>query len=187
MKAWSMMVVLIMLIMTGMVAGCSTSGVIYDLAADERSATAIVSDNVIKTAIQGSLLEDREMKILDISVYCYNGSVYLVGEYDKDAQREKAVKIAKSTKGVKQVEARLFPKRHNDACTLKDNLIIKGKMEALLLADEDIWTPIDVSVVQCTIILLGITETREELSKAVMNAKSLEGTRGVISYLKSTE
>lgn len=178
---------MIVLIMTAMVAGCSTSGVIYDLAADERSATAIVSDNVIKTAIQGSLLEDREMKILDISVYCYNGFVYLIGEYDRDVQKEKAVRIARSTKGVKHVEARLFPKKHNDACTLKENLIIKGKMEALLLADEDIWTPIDVNVVQCTIILLGIMETREELNKAVMNARSLEGTRGVISYLKSTK
>jgi len=169
------------------VAGCSASGMIYDLAADERSVTAIASDSVITSTIQKSILEAGDMKILDISVYCYNGHVYLVGEYDKIAQKEKAAKIAKSTSGVKQVDVRLFPKKQNDACGTKDNLLIKGKLEAMILADTDIWTPIDVEVVQCTIILLGIVETKEEMASIVAHAKSVEGSRGVISYLKATQ
>jgi hyperosmotically inducible periplasmic protein len=169
------------------VAGCSPSGMIYDIAADERSVTAMASDSVITSTIQKSILEADDMKILDISVYSYNGQVYLVGEYDKTAQKEKAAKIAKSTSGVKHVEVRLFPKKQIDACGTKENLLIKGELKAMLLADTDIWTPIDTEVVQCTIILLGIVESKEELARAVAVAKSVKGNRGVISYLKVTQ
>lgn len=169
------------------VAGCSASGVIYDIAADERDVTAMASDSVITSSIQKSILEAGDLKIMDISVYCYNGHVYLVGEYEKIAQKEKATKIAKSTNGVKQVEVRLFPKKQNDACGTKENLLIKAELKAMLLADEDIWTPIDTEVVQCTIILLGIVENKEEMARAVAVAKGVKGSRGVISYLKATQ
>jgi len=106
---------MIVLIFTLIAAGCSTPASIYGLAADERSMTAIAADTAISAAIQETILKESDMKVLDISAYCFNGNAYLVGEYDKEVQKEKAVRIAKNTNGVKHVEARLFPKKQNDA------------------------------------------------------------------------
>ncbi len=169
-------------------AGCNMSGTIYQLAADERDVDAIVIDKKIATVIQKSFVEDPEINALDISVYCYNGDVYLVGECERDMQKDRAVRIAKDAEGVKSVEARIFTKIKDDSCGLKENLIIKGKLNTLLIADMDVWsTTVDVKVVQCKIVLLGIVESKEEIDRAVAHARGVEGNRGVISYLKSTE
>ena len=44
---------------------------------------------------------------------------------------------------------------------------------------------IDVNVVQCHVILLGIVGTGSEADKAVALARSVEGVRDVMSFLKS--
>ena len=75
----------------------------YGVAMDERGAGTIVSDKKIKLAIQEKLLQDDAIKVLDISTFCYSGEVYLVGEYETEKEREKALEIAEGTPGVKSV------------------------------------------------------------------------------------
>ncbi|MGZ3606419.1 MAG: BON domain-containing protein, partial [Syntrophales bacterium] len=66
-------------------------------------------------------------------------------------------------------------------------LAIRGKVDAKLVADKDIWsTNIDIKVVQCNVVLVGIVKTSREIAKATAHAKSVEGVRSVTSYLKST-
>jgi hyperosmotically inducible protein len=168
-----------------MLAGCSTTGVIYSVAADERAATSIVSDNVIVASLKKTLIEDGGLKALNISVYCYNGHVFLIGESDTEGQKEKAVKTAKGIAGVKSVETYILPQKKHDTCGMADNLAMQAELEADFLADLGIWSSsIDIKVVQCQIILLGIAESRDEINKAIAQAKSVEGNRGVRSYIK---
>lgn len=168
--------------------GCSPYGSIYSVAADEREAGAIVSDTKITAMIQKAFVEDRDVKVLDISVYCYNGNVYLVGEYDQARQKEQAVKIAGAAEGVKSVKTHLLPKRKDAICGDVENLAIRTKLDAKLVADMEVWsTNIDVKVVQCHVVLLGIVETKEEIARAVAHARSVAGVRDVTSYLTSTK
>jgi len=61
-------------------------------------------------------------------------------------------------------------------------------LKSKLVADMDVWsTNIDVKVVQCHVVLLGIVESKEEITRAVAHARSVAGVRDVTSYLTSTE
>jgi hyperosmotically inducible protein len=179
-KGTAMIPFLILLVLSG-------CGTIYGVAVEERKAGAIAADTKIATTIQKRFFDDSDMKTFDLSAYCYNGHVYLVGEYVTARQKEKAAIIARGVEGVKSVQAYLLPKKEGDACGAADNLKIRGKLDAKLVADKGIWsTNIDVKVVQCNIVLLGIVKTKKEINRAVAHARSVEGVRGVTSYLKST-
>jgi hyperosmotically inducible periplasmic protein len=179
---------LILCLLSTTIVACGPYGTIYGVAVEERKTTAIAEDKKISLTIQKAFVEDSDVKALDISPYCYNGHVYLVGEYDVIKQKEKAIAIAKGVEGVKSVETYIVPKKKNDTCGTTDNVAIRAKLDAKLIKDKEIWsTNIDVQIVQCKVILLGVVKTKKEIDKAVAHAKSVEGVRGVTSYLKSTQ
>jgi len=163
--------------------GCGT---IYSAAVDERNVSTIADDTTIKGAIVKKFIDDDQIKSLDISTGCYRGHVYLVGEYDKAVQKERAIKIAKSVEGVKSVTTYLLPKKKGDLCGTGDNLKMAGKVKVKLIEDKDIWsTNIDVKSVQCNVVLYGLVGSQNEINKAIAHAKSVEGVRSVKSFLKS--
>jgi hyperosmotically inducible protein len=110
-----------------------------------------------------------------------------VGEYAKESQKERAISIAQAVEGVRSVHTYILPKKKGDKCGAAKSLEIRGKVDAKLVADKDIWsTNIDVKVVQCNVVLLGIVKSGKEISRTVAHARSVEGVRSVKSYLKST-
>jgi len=165
------------------VSGCGT---IYSTAVDERNVSTIASDTAIKGEIVKKFYDDDKIKSLDISTGCYRGHVYLVGEYDTVDQKNRAIKIAKSVEGVKHVTTYLLPKKKGDPCGTDENLEIVGKVKAKLVGDKDIWsTNIDIKSIQCQVVLYGLVGSKKEINKAIAHAKSVEGVRGVKSFLTS--
>jgi len=165
--------------------GCGT---IYSAAVDERNVSTIANDTTIKGEIVKKFYDDEKIKSLDISTGCYLGHVYLVGEYDTADQKNRAIKIAKSVEGVKNVTTYLLPKKKDDSCGTSENLKIVGKVKAELVGDKDIWsTNIDIKSIQCQVVLYGLVGSKKEINKAIEHAKSVEGVRGVKSFLKSTK
>ncbi|MGO9138546.1 MAG: BON domain-containing protein [Syntrophales bacterium] len=168
------------------VSGCASifSGA-YGVAQEERSSKSIYTDEKIKITIDKRIL-DEKINVFDYATFCYNGDVYLIGEYETAEQKEKVLTIAHSVTGVKSVKTYLLPKRKVDNCGQMDQAAISIKVQALLIEDHDIHsTNIDVKVVQCHVILLGIVGTGSEADKAVALARSVEGVRDVTSFLKS--
>ena len=179
----SIALILVLILMS--ISGCST---IYQVAVDERKSTDIVSDKRITTAIRTYILEDKEMKGFHVSIYSYNENVFLVGEYENAADEEKAGKIARQVEGVKSVKTHLLVHQKPDDCAARDNLAINGKIAAQLIADTEIWsTNIDIKVIQCHVVLLGIVKSGAEITKAVDHAKSIKGVKSVTSYLTATK
>ena len=82
----------IILILGFLMTGCTT---IYKSAVDERSVGKQYDDQKITMAIKDKFLKDDQIKYFDISTYCYNGHVYLVGEYNTEDQKNQAVKLVK--------------------------------------------------------------------------------------------
>ena len=184
MKKYSLIICALFLVA---LCGCSTlarQG--YGVAVDQRKVGTIASDEEIKLSIQKKLLEDNAIKSLGTSTFCYNGYVYLVGEYGTEKEKERALEIANNTPGVKSVTPYLVRKKKENTCGPADNLEIEGKVRAELIGDPDISsTNIDEKVIQCHVVLLGIVGSKEEVAKAVAHAKSVTGVRGVTSYLKA--
>jgi hypothetical protein len=78
--------------------------------ADMRTAAnesgSYVDDTALTTKIKAALLEEKNLKSLDIGVESTNGVVTLSGTVPSSAQIDQAVDVAKHVKGVKDV--------HND-------------------------------------------------------------------------
>jgi len=132
------------------------------------------------------LLADETAKFLDVSSYCYTGNVYLVGEYETENQKERAILIARGVKGVASVTPYMLPKREVKGCGSTDNLVITSEVKSKLIGDKEIWsTNVDVKTVQCNVVLLGVVGSKKEIDKAIAHTKSVKGVRGIKSFLRS--
>ena len=161
--------------------GCT----VYKTAVDERPVGAIVKDETISAKLQAKFLEDKAVSYLNISPLSYEGHVYLVGEYASNAERDRAVALAKDTDGVTEVTTFLLPRKIGDTCGTTDNLERKAAVKKRLIEDKDIWsTNVNVEVVQCRVVLLGIVGSQAELDKAIAHAREVPGVREVKSFLK---
>lgn len=164
---------------------------IYLTVTDCRNVRTILDDTTIKLTIINKYHDDEyisTLNSLDLSVECYKGHVYLVGEYDKPVQKERVVKIAKNVKGVEKVTSYLLQKNRNDICGIDENLKIMLSVKTNLIGDKDLWARnIDVKSVQCHVVLYGIVASDDKMTKAIEHAKSVKGVRSVKSFLSSAE
>lgn len=164
-----------------MMGGCA----VYDVAVEERNASEWANDKNISFAIEEQFLEDDSIKFMDFDAYTYEGHVYLIGEYESRAQTDQAVKIAKSVEGVQKITTYFLPKKAYDHCGTTDNVEINATLRQKLISDEDIWsTNLDVEMIQCEVVLLGIVGSYEQKAAAVAHAKSIPGVRKVKDYIK---
>lgn len=162
--------------------GCGT---IYKTAVDQRNVQTVATDEYITAEITSGFLNDDLVKVLDIGANVYLGHVYLFGEYESEAQKERAISIAGKVKGVTGVTYYLLPKDPGDVCGTSDNLLIRGKLNKALISDDRIWsTNVDVAVVRCNVVLMGLVGTQQEIDLSIDYAKKTEGVRRVKSYLK---
>ena len=179
MKNYFIVILCIVLLVMG--SGCA----FYNTAVDERNVRTVASDTKIKATIFQKFIEDDLVKTFDIDIACYYGHVYLIGEYDAEKQKNRAVEIAGDVEGVKDVTTHLLKKKKGDPCGMTDNLAIKAKVKAKLIKDEDIWsTNVEVIVVQCNVVFVGLVGSDKEIETIIAHAKTVEGIRSVKSFLK---
>ncbi|WP_319760474.1 BON domain-containing protein [Maridesulfovibrio sp.] len=174
--------ILLISIMTVMTAGCGT---IYKAAMDERSLGQQTADASISASIMKAYLDDDDVSVLGIEPYTFSGNVFLVGEYENSTQRNKAVSIAQNVEGVTDVTTYFLPKKDDPSCGTSDNLGILANVKKDLIGDSDIWsTNVEVKVVQCRVVLLGLVGSSDEVSKSIAHAEAVDGVRSVKSYLR---
>ena len=180
---------LILLVLAVVVAVSATGcGTIYKSARDQRDLGTQASDKKIEAVVFKRLAEDDTVKALDVSSYCFNGAVFLVGEYETTAQKSRAVEIARGVEGVGSVTTWMLPKKELADCGTTDNVSLALTVRKDLIADEDMnSTNVEIKAVQCRIVLLGLVATSADAARAVAIAKQVEGVRGVKSYLKPVQ
>jgi len=72
-----------------------------------RTIGEVVTDSGITMSVKTKLLDDPQVKGLKIDVDTREGIVYLTGSVGSDAEKEKAIQLAKDIKGVLEVKANL--------------------------------------------------------------------------------
>lgn len=71
----------------------------------DRSAGEVVSDSWITTKVKSKLVADRKVSGFDIQVETRDGVVKLDGEVNDQSEVTHAIELARSTEGVKRVDA----------------------------------------------------------------------------------
>lgn len=173
------------ILLTAMALGlaCNACGV-YSAARDERTVGTIVDDKGIETAVKYELLRDPLVKGLDIAVYAFRGSVYLVGVIETEAQQARATAIAKAQKGVRAVQTYLLDKKKTTWGKAVDDTVITAEVKARLIKDTRIKsTQVEVKTILGHVVLLGIVSTQQMADLAVAHARGVENVRAVKSFM----
>ena len=77
---------------------------------DRLRAGQFVDDSVITTKVKAALLKDRNVRVLDVKVETYKGTVLLSGFVDNEKQAQRAAEIASGIRGVTAVKNSLVVK-----------------------------------------------------------------------------
>ena len=163
--------------------GCGT---IYSATVDERNVKTITSDTSIEAKIKKQLSKGKYSDLLNLSVTSYEGDVFLVGEYESVAQRDRFVAAAKAVEGVASISSYFVKANKNHPCGTKQNVGITTKVKTSLIEDKTIWsTNVKVKTMQCQVVLWGTVRKAEEVEKSVSHAKAVEGVQSVKSFLKT--
>lgn len=91
------------LLLLGGVAGCTEN-------AKRESTGEYLDDMVLTSKVKATFLGDSRLKVLDINVKTYKGTVQLSGFVDTQQEADRAVQLSRTIKGVKAVNNSLIIK-----------------------------------------------------------------------------
>ena len=146
----------------------------------------------ITTKIQAQYFVSPQIKPWNIDVTtANNGVVTLEGEVETTQDREEAVRMARTTEGVKSVENRLRikgePPREPAAGAMveRPDVWLTAKVQSKYFLDELVkLRAIDVTTENGTVTLTGTVGTEAEKRRAVALARSTEGVQNVNDRLQ---
>jgi osmotically-inducible protein OsmY len=148
----------------------------------------------ITTKIEAQYFADPDVKGRNIDVTTANGVVTLNGTVHSEMARRRAVEIARSTDGVRDVEDHLRieiaggSRADSERADAKGQLSaddIADRIEAKYYRDENVGeNDIDVSATDGVVTLTGTVDTEGERRRAVMIARRTAGVRDVKDELK---
>ena len=146
----------------------------------------MASDKRIKLSIQSRLLQENTSDVYYVGVESFYGTVYLLGEYEDAAHKERLLRIANETEGIREVVAYFHPKAAQGDCTTYRNLAILSDVKTRLFQDKHIYgSNVHVHAVQCHVVLAGIVQTTMERERAEWIAHNTPGARSATSYLRA--
>lgn len=167
------------------------------------------TDTGITTSVNARLAADDEVSTYNIEVETADAVVTLTGEVDDPRARERAIELARTTDGVRDVVDRLtvssgaMPSSgagaglpvgaeqreprdaEADVGDLTANAVLTSKVKTQLLADRTIsGLKIDVDSRAGVVTLTGTVASEAEKTRALRIARETEGVKSVVDELK---
>jgi osmotically-inducible protein OsmY len=145
-------------------------------AAQERLA---ISDPLIERALEGELWEARAVDANDIDVELTQGVATLIGTVDDIIAKERAVRIARMTRGVLSVVDRMTVRDSG-----RSDAVIEHDLQRAFVTDPatDSWE-IATSVENGAVTITGAVQSAAERRLAERVAKTVAGVRSVDNRL----
>ncbi len=147
---------------------------------------AKIDDTVLTTGVKTALLKEPEIKSMDIQVETRNGEVMLSGFVDSQAQKDRAVAVARAVNGVTGVQDSLALKSGTSTTVgaKMDDGITTTKVKAALLADSSVkGTDINVETQNGVVQLSGFVDSQTQVDRALQLAKGVQGVTKVDNEL----
>jgi osmotically-inducible protein OsmY len=139
-----------------------------------------IDDEDVVVAIESDLGRAREVPLNDLDVSCDAGVVTLEGEVNKILAKERAVRMASMTKGVRSVVDMISVSPPDI-----DDTTIMGEVNSALARDPatSSWQ-VDVAVEGGEVTLTGTVDSRAEKELASLVAKGVRGVTGLENRLE---
>lgn len=153
-------------------------GCAYGIYEDKRLIDTQMDDKSLAADIKASLLKENFTEGMDVSVYCFYGNVFLVGEVPKNMQAQ-ALQIARSYK-----PRSVTPHWFTPAKGERGNFSLAADLRTALIGTRGLSsTRIDTQVNGGRVVLLGVVHDKAEKQLAIETARKVKGVTSVTSYL----
>lgn len=157
-------------------------GCAYGIYDDKRLLDTQASDTGLAADIKTALLSANFTDAFSISVYCFYGNVFLVGEVPQNMQA-KALSIARSFHP-RSVTPHWFSKTRAD----RSDFMLATDLRAALIGTKGLSsTRIDTEVNAGRVVLLGVVHDNAEKQLAIQIARKIKGVISVTSYLMTPQ
>ncbi len=138
------------------------------IAADERSMDDMLSDKLTTIRAQAALMTETGA---DVEAQCFDGEIYVVGEYATPADRENVIDALQKIKGVKSVKGVLKAQPTSLVAMVEPAISDKHAetvIETGLLKELHIKSAnVDVEVVQGEAVIMGVVDDAREAAAVV--------------------
>ena len=154
-------------------------------AMEERGISGAVDDTELRLRINALFSSKDERLWRKIGLQVYAGRVLLTGRADTAHMRAEAVRLAWQAKGVKEVINELQIAESGGASGFARDTWISTQLKSRLLFDKRILSiNYSVETVDHTVYLIGLAQSREELSRVTNHARTLDYVKKVVNYVK---
>ena len=160
--------------------GCAYFSFTREQTAEQQKREQRYDDAAVKTEIASALLRKDPARANTVSVRCFSGHVFLIGEADRGF-RDEATNIARSTQGVTQVTTHWFPA---GTASGGQDAIIESNIESNVLRTDPVRArSIAVDVWGGHVVLTGFANSPSQIDTAVAKIKQIKQVRSVTSYV----
>jgi len=143
------------------------------IAADESHAKEMLTDKVSSMKAQAILYAEGAP---GVDAFCFNDDLYLVGEIDKTADRERILARLAGLSGVRGVKGLLKERVENPLPAASPDSSLERTVQTALLKKLLLKSAnIDARVVQGEVVLVGVVRDKAEEAEIVRHLRSLEG------------
>lgn len=154
-------------------------------AMEERGISGAVDDTELRLRINALFSSKDERLWRKIGLQVYAGRVLLTGRADTAHMRAEAVRLVWQAKGVKEVINELQIAESGGASGFARDTWISTQLKSRLLFDKRILSiNYSVETVNHTVYLIGLAQSREELSLVTNHARTLDYVKKVVNYVK---
>ena len=152
---------------------------------EERSFNNYVEDTIILAQLKNLYFSNNEIIFFNVSVDVVEGRILLTGTVNQIDQRIEATKLAWGIVGVIEVINEIQINNDESILDYADDLIMKTKINAQLLLEQDVLNiNYSIEVVNGIVYLIGIAQNQVELDIVITISKNTYGVQNVISYVR---
>lgn len=159
----------------------ATTGVV---AAQERSIGEAVDDTAIRAELNARLLNEDIAALQRISTESVEGRVLLTGIVEDPNQKARAVNIARSISGVREVIDEIRVAETVGFADTANDVWITSQLRAKLVADKDVMSlNYTIETMDGIVYLIGVARDDQELTRVVNHAQRVKGVKQVVSHV----
>ena len=152
---------------------------------EERSFNNYLEDTIILAQLKNGYFSNNEKIFFNVSVEVLEGRILLTGSVEQIDERIEATKLAWSIEGVNEVINEIQISNDEGILDYADDLIMKTKIKAKLLINNNILNlNYSVEVVNGIVYIIGIAQNQEELNLVINISKNTFGIKNVINYVR---
>jgi hyperosmotically inducible protein len=170
-----------------LVTGCNRQEAVPpgDSAPAETTIGTELDDTVLTTKVKSALLADENVRGLEIKVETRKGRVLLSGFVDDKARADHAISVARAVPGVTGVDNGMTIKDGDaSAGNTLDDSVLTAKVKSALMSDAAIRSgDISVSTRKGEVQLSGFVDSQEQIERAVIATRSIEGVQLVVNEM----